>query len=657
MSIRRILSRALVLMGFLSPLLVPLGVPPASAAVGDPSYAGCLSGTVIAGCTTAGPGLFAVDVELSPDGRQLYVLGREPSLRIYDIGAFGALVPRSGPGSCFNAGGTDGCTEVPGFDDFDVYDVTISGDGTSLYAGAYDNLVSWTRSPASGALTPSACYGPGAGCTALARTAPVWAVVVSPDNKNVYVRQGDGLLVYDRNETTGLLTAKPGAAGCWTEAAIAGCTDSFGLTGNGFEIAMSSDGSYLYLTLQNPGGVSVFNRAGDGTLSRYGGTDGACISVDGSSSVPGECSAIAGGSAQAIGNAWAATLSPSGKHLFVSGNFGTTVFARASDTGKLTRTDCVSPIVTTDCQQVSASTGMGVRVAPDGRRAFVGSNDVAGVGVFDFNETTGTLSRLAGASGCFSATASTGCTDLPGASGGNGKAAVSADGLSVYFVATGPVHRLKLDAAPVCQPVSATGKAGVAMTVQLSCTDPNGDPLSQIGFAPAPPAHSELFGLDLAAQTQVLVAEKSFVGTISFTYTATANGVTSAPASGTITVTDGAAAIVVRGSKVPLRKDGKATVRLKCPATEKNGPCTGTLKVKTRGKVATANGKKVVTLASTKYRIKAGVTKGVVVTLSPANRALVRRSADARKLKLVTKVKDSIGNTGTVIKKATLKLP
>ena len=60
-------------------------------------------------------------------------------------------------------------------------------------------------------------------------------VVVSPDNKNVYVRQGDGLLVYDRNETTGLLTAKPGAAGCWTEVAIAGCTDSFGLTGNGFE--------------------------------------------------------------------------------------------------------------------------------------------------------------------------------------------------------------------------------------------------------------------------------------------------------------------------------------------------------------------------------------------------------------------------------------
>ena len=52
------------------------------------------------------------------------------------------------------------------------------------------------------------------------------------------------------------------------------------------------------------------------------------------------------------------------------------------------------------------------------------------------------------------------------------------------------------------------------------------------------------------------------------------------------------------------------------PATEANGPCTGNLKVKTRGKVPVDGKKKVVVLGSATYSVKAGTTKKVVVKLS-----------------------------------------
>lgn len=47
----------------------------------------------------------------------------------------------------------------------------------------------------------------------------------------------------------------------------------------------------------------------------------------------------------------------------------------------------------------------------------------------------------------------------------------------------------------------------------------------------------------------------------------------------------------------------------------------------------------------------------MVLKLSAKNQKLVRKVADARKLRLVAKVKDAVGNKATIKKKATLKLP
>ena len=98
-------------------------------------------------------------------------------------------------------------------------------------------------------------------------------------------------------------------------------------------------------------------------------------------------------------------------------------------------------------------------------------------------------------------------------------------------------------------------------------------------------------------------------------------------------------------------------MKLTCPASEKSGPCTGTLKLKTRGKVPFKGKKKVVVLASAKFSIAAGDTKKLKLKLNDKYFALVKHVADARKVRLVAKVKDAVGNGTTVKKKAKLKLP
>ena len=70
----------------------------ARAADGDPFLDQCLSSGTVASCTDmGGPTLNAIDVELSPDGNQLYALSYSPaSIRVFDRGAFNKLTPRTG---------------------------------------------------------------------------------------------------------------------------------------------------------------------------------------------------------------------------------------------------------------------------------------------------------------------------------------------------------------------------------------------------------------------------------------------------------------------------------------------------------------------------------------------------------------------------------
>ena len=71
-------------------------------------------------------------------------------------------------------------------------------------------------------------------------------VAVSPDGANVYVASiasfsgvSDGVLVFDRNPSTGALTQKAGTSGCVTEDGTAGaCADGTALV-DAFKVMIS----------------------------------------------------------------------------------------------------------------------------------------------------------------------------------------------------------------------------------------------------------------------------------------------------------------------------------------------------------------------------------------------------------------------------------
>lgn len=530
---------------------------PALGAAGDPAVEQCFSSSVLSSCTQIAPPFVGADVELGPDGKQLYMYGRAPALvRVFDRGANNALTPRAGAGGCYNLGGTEGCTAVSGLESGDVYDLDISPDGTSVYLAAGGSLAHLQRNPSTGTLTPMACYGTGAGCTAIAPVGAVYSVVVSKDGQNVYTRGGNTFGVFQRNPTTGALIPEPDGEDCFSESPAAGCTDTYGLAGNAFEMEFSPDGKFLYYPIQTPGGIGFFQHSANGTLTQISGPQGGCITTNGNSTVSGECATIPDGSGTAMSNGWAATVSPSGKFAFLSGSSGTIVFQRDQENGKLTKTDCVAPSVITACNQRSGSAGMGVAASPDGKRVVIGGDDNDGIGIYDFDETTGKLTQLPQPLGCFSGSAVAGCSSFPGGTGRT-KATWAPNGLNFYATANGPVINMVLDYPPVCQSVAASVLAGSSTAVGLSCADPNGDPVTlQIS---RPPTAGLLAGIDQAASSVRYNPFAGFTGPDSFGYQGVARGVASAEATVSLDVQSPPVPPALAGGKPPLSNAVKAS--------------------------------------------------------------------------------------------------
>ena len=87
-------------------------------AEGDPYLKTCLSTTAAPPCVAASPTFQGGDAEVSPDGRHLYAAVWKldssgwTGIRLYDIGADGALTQRTGAAGCY-AHLVAGCTNTP----------------------------------------------------------------------------------------------------------------------------------------------------------------------------------------------------------------------------------------------------------------------------------------------------------------------------------------------------------------------------------------------------------------------------------------------------------------------------------------------------------------------------------------------------------------
>ncbi len=144
--------------------------------------------------------------------------------------------------------------------------------------------------------------------------------------------------------------------------------------------------------------------------------------------------------------------------------------------------------------------------------------------------------------------------------------------------------------------------------------------------------------------------------TLSVEATDAAGNVDPSPAARSFRVDRTAPGLAIAAGSVVMSSHGKAKVKLTCPGSEPDGPCAGTLKLKTAHAVRFRGHKHRVTLGTAAYSIGSGSSHSVAVHLGADERGLVKRLGHVR-VKASTMVADALGNSKVVSRSFKLKAP
>lgn len=250
-----------------------------------------------------------------------------------------------------NVGGVDGL-RYPGV-------VTLSPDSRHVYiTGRYDNSVSlFDRDATTGQVAYVTRWMDGVG--GIDGVGYPRGVAVSADGQNVYVSTitGDGLSVFARDTTSGLLT--------YLEAKKNGVGGVKGLSGSVAEVKVSPDGNSVFTAGTNNHTLGVFRRdIATGRLTFQQAFTQGSAGVDG------------------IKGAISVSVSPDGRMLAVAGYTSAAVaeFARDPSTGEITYVRALK----NGANGVSGLTGVhGVTHSPDGLNVYASSFDNDAVVTFD----------------------------------------------------------------------------------------------------------------------------------------------------------------------------------------------------------------------------------------------------------------------------------
>ncbi len=258
------------------------------ATTGALTYNSCVSSAPLGSCVVA-TGVFdlgfpyASKIALSPDGKTMYLIASSSaSVAIFDRDAtIGNLTLKSGAAGCIARAAIlpQGCTILGDYLQPPT-GIAVSPDGKSLYltgwtTEAIDTVLVFARDTTTGVLTKT---NGAAGCLASAilndcavfnpsaQTSSDFnpaAIAVSPDNQNVYLSSSawNTLYVFDRSATTGALTLKSGASGCFSSTILTPCTTTANLTSYVDAITVSPDGRSVYTGSVNDPNISVFARS------------------------------------------------------------------------------------------------------------------------------------------------------------------------------------------------------------------------------------------------------------------------------------------------------------------------------------------------------------------------------------------------------------
>ena len=207
---------------------------------------GCISndGTAVGGgsCADGRAMSSAEGIDISPDGRTVYVGTLGGELAVLQRDSSGSLVQSSGPDGCFSEDGN-----------------------------------------ASGGLAGS--------CTRAIALGDIYRLTVAPDGRNVYTTgfSSSEVAVFARNASTGALTQPAGTAACVSDSGDASnggggltgaCVDGRGL-GGAFPLAVSPAGDSLYVGGYSAAEMAAFARDPvSGAVTQLSGKSG-CLSSNG----------------------------------------------------------------------------------------------------------------------------------------------------------------------------------------------------------------------------------------------------------------------------------------------------------------------------------------------------------------------------------------
>jgi DNA-binding beta-propeller fold protein YncE len=233
-----------------------------------PGPEGCVSPNGAGGCTP-GRGLRVPwDLEISPDGRNVYVASSASNAVAVLLRTPEGLTQAAGEAGCVALTAEDGCAVGRALGD--PSGVAVSPDGRSVYLAAFagDAVAIFRRSGGTGSLSqaPGAdgCVkqSGGLGCRVGRVLDGVHDAVVSPDGRNVYAvtEEINAMSVFGRDPGSGSLRQLPGRWACFIKAGVLGCPAGRGLM-TAVAVAISRDGRNVYtLSGERRGAVGIFRR-------------------------------------------------------------------------------------------------------------------------------------------------------------------------------------------------------------------------------------------------------------------------------------------------------------------------------------------------------------------------------------------------------------
>ena len=328
-------------------------------------------------CATSTNGLNDVSgLAVSPDGEWLYAVSNvDDAIVTFDRNTTtGVLTPI---GCIEDVGGPDACA-ASGTDALNgAFQVVISPDGNSLYVAARnDNAVTgFSRNIGTGALTFNGCVddddnGTGTcGATMPGLGAPE-VIAMDGTGTAVYLgaRVDDAIARLSRNTGTGALTPQ----GCVDDedTGADACAQSTSGLDAPVGIAVSHDGTSLYIGARGDNDVVAFDRAANGAIFPAGCIEDNTAGVD-------ECVTAA----PALDGAFGIAVSADDLSVYstAADEAALARFDRETDGGALDFADCVDDAEATQGLDTCATTTRGldeadaVAISPDDRSLYVGA--------------------------------------------------------------------------------------------------------------------------------------------------------------------------------------------------------------------------------------------------------------------------------------------